>query len=86
MKDETRMHLVIATQRFYHDLCKLDDFPQPWLDGFTNVIIHDHTDHPDDNSYVPEEREAFRQYAAGAKAACSLLRENSVAEILKNLE
>jgi hypothetical protein len=52
----------------------LDDLPQAWLDGFSNVILFGETSSDDDNSYDKQfEKTHYLDYKRGATAAKPLL-------------
>jgi hypothetical protein len=74
MSIETLQKLKAATRAFYDSLSDLDDLPQAWLDGFSNVILLGETNHPDDNPHEPIfEKIHHSDYKRGATAAMHLL-------------
>lgn len=51
-----------------------------WVNGFTNYLLHGHTDSDDDNTYLRSEEPNYSEYKSGAQAAMAFvasLREES---------
>jgi hypothetical protein len=74
MTTNTKNSFCEAFSRFYAETCNLEsDFPHAWMDGFENMIRFGHTDHDQDNTYLPQEEPNYSNYKAGAKAAMIFL-------------
>jgi hypothetical protein len=56
---------------------KFEELSQAWLEGFCNYILHSHTDHDDNNNYLPEEEPSYTSYKEGAKAGMAFIKLNA---------
>jgi hypothetical protein len=71
-------HQIVT--KFQNDLMKFEELSQAWLEGFCNYILHSHTDHDDNNNYLPEEEPSYTSYKEGAKAAMAFIKCSQKAE------
>jgi hypothetical protein len=76
IREDKRTKFFSIVTAFQNDLMDFDELSQAWLQGFCNYLLHSHTDHDDDNNYLPQEEPNYTSYKEGAKAGMAFIKRS----------